>query len=84
MLDWVPKYTSGRSINKPEENDQNTKIQAFNKIRRPKSTPKIFKLVTAIFVIFQPKKGHLKLKLFISRETLFWFLRYSNFCNFRP
>ena len=75
MLDCVPKYTSGRSINKLEEKDQNSKIQALNKIRRLKNLPKIFKLVTAIFIIFHPKKGHLKLKLFISRKTLFWFLR---------
>ena len=38
------------------------------------------------FFLFQQQKVLKKLwqKLFISSKTLFWFLRYSNFCNFLP
>ena len=61
MLDRVPKYTSGRSINKLEEKDQNSKIQALNKIRRLKNLPKIF---NRYFSYISSKERSFKTKAF--------------------
>ena len=44
----------------------------------------MIKLLLAVFYVTKRKPRKLWQMLFVSSKTLFWFLRFSIFCNFRP